>query len=52
MLMASTPEPCRSVGNYTPIFLFCGVAYLLALLVVHLVNPRYAPVTNLANLEH
>lgn len=35
----------ETVGSYTPIFLFCGVAYLLALLVVHLINPSYAPVT-------
>jgi ACS family hexuronate transporter-like MFS transporter len=35
------------VGSYTPIFLFCGAAYLLALLVVHLVNPRYEVVTGL-----
>jgi MFS transporter, ACS family, hexuronate transporter len=35
----------ESVGSYTPIFLFCGVAYLLALLVVHLINPCYSVVT-------
>lgn len=33
----------QSVGSYTPIFLFASVAYLLALLVVHLIVPRYAP---------
>ena len=37
----------ESLGSYTPIFLFCGVAYLLALLVVHLINPKWAPVTSL-----
>jgi ACS family hexuronate transporter-like MFS transporter len=37
----------QTLGSYTPIFLFCSVAYLLALLVVHLLNPRWAPVTNL-----
>jgi MFS transporter, ACS family, hexuronate transporter len=37
----------ETLGSYTPIFLFCGVAYLLALLVVHLLNPRWEPVTNL-----
>ena len=33
------------VGSYTPIFLFASVAYLFALLVVHLIVPRYAPAT-------
>ena len=32
------------IGNYTPIFLVCASAYLIALLVVHLLTPRYAPV--------
>jgi ACS family hexuronate transporter-like MFS transporter len=32
-------------GSYTPIFLFASVAYLLALLVVHLIAPRYDLVT-------
>jgi ACS family hexuronate transporter-like MFS transporter len=31
--------------DYTPIFIFASVAYLLALLVVHLIVPRYDPVT-------
>ena len=30
--------------DYTPIFIFASVAYLMALLVVHLIVPRYAPV--------
>src|SRR3954468_3247320 len=34
------------VGSYTPIFLFASVAYLFALLVVHLIVPRYAPATS------
>ncbi|MEG3165452.1 MFS transporter [Sphingomonas sp. PB2P19] len=33
------------VGSYEPFFIACGVAYLLALLVTHLLNPRYAKVT-------
>ena len=37
----------QSVGSYTPIFVFASVAYLLALLVVHLIVPRYTPVTGL-----
>ena len=48
MLMAKyAGAVLESLGSYTPIFLFCGVAYLLALLVVHLINPKWAPVTSL-----
>ena len=36
------------IGSYTPIFVFASVAYLFALLVVHLIVPRYAPATNIA----
>ncbi len=32
------------VGSYAPFFVACGLAYLLALLVTHLLNPRYAKV--------
>ena len=32
------------VGSYEPFFIACGGAYLLALLVTHLINPRYAKV--------
>ncbi|HEY0316425.1 MAG TPA: MFS transporter [Sphingomonas sp.] len=35
----------QTVGSYGPIFAFCGVAYLLALAVYHLINPRYLPVS-------
>jgi MFS transporter, ACS family, hexuronate transporter len=35
----------QSVGSYTPIFVFASLAYLLALLVVHLIVPHYTPVT-------
>ena len=34
----------ETVGSYTPIFLFCGVAYLLALGVYHAINPGYVEV--------
>jgi len=34
-----------TVGSYQPFFIACGLAYLLALLVTHLLNPRYQPVT-------
>lgn len=30
-------------GNYTPIFLVCGSAYLLALAIIHLIAPRLEP---------
>jgi ACS family hexuronate transporter-like MFS transporter len=36
----------QSIGSYTPIFVFASVAYLLALLVVHLIVPRYTPVSS------
>ncbi|GAA0448352.1 MULTISPECIES: MFS transporter [Bacteria] len=32
------------VGSYGPFFVACGVAYLVALLVFHLLNPRYRDV--------
>ncbi|AUW60419.1 MFS transporter [Sphingobium sp. SCG-1] len=32
------------VGSYEPFFIACGMAYLLALLATHLLNPRYATV--------
>ena len=35
-------------GSYTPIFAIAGSAYLVALCVVHFINPRYAPVTKFA----
>ena len=35
-------------GSYTPIFVIAGSAYLIALLVVHLINPSYAQVTKFA----
>jgi ACS family hexuronate transporter-like MFS transporter len=38
----------RFGGNYTPIFVIAGSAYLIALVVVHRINPRYAPVTKFA----
>ncbi len=34
-----------SVGSYTPIFIVAGSVYLLALLAVQLLCPRYAPVS-------
>ena len=34
-----------AVGSYQPFFIACGLAYLLALLVFHLLNPRYRSVT-------
>ena len=31
------------IGSYTPIFVVAASAYLLALLVIHLIMPRYEP---------
>jgi ACS family hexuronate transporter-like MFS transporter len=31
------------IGSYTPIFVVAAVAYLIAVLVVHLLSPNYAP---------
>ena len=39
----------QTLGSYTPIFVFASLAYLFALLVVHLIVPRYAPVTGLTS---
>jgi ACS family hexuronate transporter-like MFS transporter len=38
----------QTLGSYTPIFIVAGCAYLFALAVVHLINPRYARVTKFA----
>ena len=35
-----------TVGSYTPIFLVAAGAYLLALLVIHLLVPRYTPISS------
>jgi ACS family hexuronate transporter-like MFS transporter len=34
----------QRVGSYTPIFIVAGSVYLIALVVVHLLSPRYEPV--------
>jgi ACS family hexuronate transporter-like MFS transporter len=34
----------ETVGSYQPIFIVAACAYLVALAVIHLVVPRYAPV--------
>ncbi len=45
MLMSTyASNVLETLGSYTPIFIFAAIAYLLALLVVHLIVPRYAPV--------
>ena len=33
----------EKIGTYTPIFVVAGSVYLIALLVVHLLSPKYAP---------
>ena len=48
MLMSTyTGWVLQSLGTYTPIFIVAAAAYALALLVVHLLSPRYA----LANVD-
>jgi len=41
----------QTIGSYGPILVICGMAYLLALLVVHLINPSYAPVSKFGTVE-
>ena len=49
MLMAKVAAfTLATTGSYTPVFLFSGMAYLLALIIVHALNPRYQPVAALA----
>ena len=38
-----TGQVLDKIGSYTPIFVVAASAYLLALLVVHLLSPRYEP---------
>ncbi|MBW3617218.1 MAG: MFS transporter [Proteobacteria bacterium] len=38
-----TGQVLDRIGSYTPIFIVAASAYLLALLVVHLLSPRYDP---------
>lgn len=38
----------QQFGSYRPIFIIAASAYLVALLVVHLINPAYRPVTKFA----
>jgi len=47
-LAAGAVDVLERLGTYTPIFVVSGFAYLTALLVVHLLNPRWAKVTRLA----
>ena len=37
----------QTFGSYTPIFIVAGCAYLVALLAIHLLNPRYESVSKL-----
>ena len=44
MLMSKyTGYVLQTLGTYTPIFIVAAAAYALALLVVHVLSPRYAP---------
>ena len=33
----------EKIGTYTPIFVVAGTVYLLALLLIHVISPKYAP---------
>jgi ACS family hexuronate transporter-like MFS transporter len=33
----------KTGGNYIPLFVIAGLAYLFALVVVHLLNPQHKP---------
>ncbi|RZJ01338.1 MAG: MFS transporter [Brevundimonas sp.] len=33
----------EKIGTYTPIFIVAGSVYLIALLLIHLISPKYAP---------
>ncbi len=35
----------RNGNNYVPIFLYCGLAYVTALAIIHLLSPRLVPAT-------
>lgn len=41
----------QRLGTYTPLFIVAGSAYLVALIVYHLINPAYVPVTKFAPAE-
>ena len=50
MLMSTfASNVLQTLGSYTPIFIFASLAYLLALLVIHLIVPRYAAVKALSD---
>ncbi len=38
-------ELLQVTGSYVPLFVFAGSAYLITLLIIHLLNPRLQPVT-------
>jgi ACS family hexuronate transporter-like MFS transporter len=45
MLMSTyASNVLQTLGSYTPIFVFASIAYLMALLVVHLIVPHYTSV--------
>jgi ACS family hexuronate transporter-like MFS transporter len=45
LMSAYAANVLQITGSYTPIFIFASLAYLFALLVVHLIAPHYRPVT-------
>lgn len=49
LMSAYASNVLQAVGSYTPIFIFAAFAYLVALLVVHLIVPDYRPSTDIAD---
>ena len=43
LMSAYAGKVVQNLGGYTPIFIFAALAYLAALLVVHLIVPDYRP---------
>jgi MFS transporter, ACS family, hexuronate transporter len=48
LMSAYAGNVLQNLGSYTPIFIFAALAYLAALLVVHLIVPDYRPVRLIA----
>ena len=48
LMSAYAGNVLQNLGSYTPIFIFAALAYLAALLVVHLIVPEYRPARTIA----
>lgn len=51
LMSAYAGNVLQTLGSYTPIFIFASLAYLFALLVVHLIVPRYTPVKDFGRAD-